>query len=378
MTARKYKGAWWVDFHGVGQHGATAGVRTRIRRKSPVDTKRGAEEYERLLRSRLLEGKPLDGSDPTRRVAPKFETWIDEWLDVYVATNNKPSTTASKRSAVAGHLKPFFGTYRLDEIGIREIERFKAAKISEGLNPKTVNNFLSMLRRSLVSAVEWGDLPHVPLVKWLKTPPPTFDFFDREEGERLLQAAPADDHPILTTALRAGLRLGELLALRWEDVDFITGKILVRRAVWKGKISTPKSGKHREVAMSPQLAATLKAHKHLRGPLVFCKPDGRMLTKEMMKRVVPRACKLAGLRHVQWHALRHSFASQLVMAGVPLKAIQELLGHSTIEMTMRYAHLSPTVHLDAVARLDAAPPELGHHLGTKAQASSQLRVIAQE
>lgn len=374
MTARKMKGAWWVDFHWTHRLGPAAGTRERVRRKSPVDTKRGAEEYERLLRTRLLEGKPLDGIDPKAKVVPKFETWIDEWLEVYVDVHNKPSTASTKRGVVSNHLKPFFGKLRLDEIGIKDIERFKAAKTAEGLNPKSVNNFLSMLRRALVSAVEWEEISHVPPIKWLKAPPPTFDFFDHAESERLLRAAPDEDRAILTTAVRAGLRLGELLALRWEDVDFVTGKILVRRAVWKGKVSTPKSGKHREVAMSPQLAATLRAHQHLRGPLVFCKPDGSMLTKEMTKRIVPRACRRAGLRELQWHALRHSFASQLVMAGVPLKAVQELLGHSTIEMTMRYAHLSPTVHVDAVARLDA-PPQLGHRGGVEARTETPLRIV---
>ena len=91
-----------------------------------------------------------------------------------------------------------------------------------------------------------------------------------------------------------------------------------------------------------------------------------MLTKTQVKRIVPRACQRAGLRHAQWHMLRHSFASQLAMKGVPLKMIQELLGHSTIEMTMRYAHLAPSALVDAVAVLDGPQnwDRRGHHMGT--------------
>ena len=92
MTARRVKGDYWVDFYWMNQHGPKVGIRERIRRKSPINTKRGAEDYERLLRTRLMEGKPLDGRDPTTKVAPLFGTYATEWLDVYVKTNNKPST----------------------------------------------------------------------------------------------------------------------------------------------------------------------------------------------------------------------------------------------------------------------------------------------
>lgn len=220
---------------------------------------------------------------------------------------------------------------------------------------------MTVLRRALVSAMEWGYIEHVPVVKWMKTAPADFDFFTQDESDRLLDAVEEEHLAMVMTAVKAGLRRGELLALRWEDLDFVTGKVLVRRSVWKGKVTSPKNHRHREVPMSPKLVRALKAHRHLRGPLVFCRDDGRMLTKDMIKRILPRACRKAGLREVQWHALRHSFASQLVMAGVPLKVVQELLGHATIEMTMRYAHLAPSMHVGAVAKLD------GPYLGTEAQ-----------
>lgn len=122
-----------------------------------------------------------------------------------------------------------------------------------------------------------------------------------------------------------------------------------------------------EVAISESLAALLRAHrglKHLKGGYVSVDDQGAMLTRDSMKHVVPRACRKAELREIQWHALRHSYASQLVMAGVPLKAVQELLGHADIQMTMRYAHLSPSVHREAVALLDRPPPLFGQQLGS--------------
>ncbi len=115
----------------------------------------------------------------------------------------------------------------------------------------------------------------------------------------------------------------------------------------------------REIPLGDQL----EAHRHHRGELVFCQPDGRMFTKGECRHPLWRACKRASLRRITWHVLRHTFASHLVMLGVPLRVVQELLGHATIEMTMRYAHLSPHVAREAVKLLD---PEhrRGNHVAT--------------
>jgi site-specific recombinase XerD len=103
----------------------------------------------------------------------------------------------------------------------------------------------------------------------------------------------------------------------------------------------------------------LRAFKHLRGPLVFCTDDGRILTKNEAKAPLRRAQRKAGIVAFGWHDLRHTFASHLIMRGVPLEAVQELLGHATIEMTMRNAHLSPTATRDAVRTLDGPAPRDG-------------------
>ncbi len=90
----------------------------------------------------------------------------------------------------------------------------------------------------------------------------------------------------------------------------------------------------------------------LKGPLVFCDEGGRMLTKGELRHPLLRACKRAGLREIGWHVLRHTFASHLVMRGAPIVAVQDLMGHSTIQMTMRYAHLAPHMTREAVQLLD--------------------------
>lgn len=268
------------------------------------------------------------------------------------------------------HLTPAFGRLRLDEVDARSIERYKAGKLSSGLTPKTVNNHLTVLRRLLVLASEWGLLVAVPRIKWLKAPDPEFDFLDFEEAERLMAHADEEWRPMIMVALKTGLRLGELLALRREDVDLKAGRLMVRRSVARGIIGTPKSGKSREVPLSGEAIRALKSYRHLKGELIFCQADGSLFGKEMCKHPLWRACKRAGLRLIGWHVLRHTFASHLAMRGAPLKAVQELLGHSTIEMTMRYAHLAPAVNRQAVELLDQAvatgaqPEKDGHQMGT--------------
>jgi integrase len=148
------------------------------------------------------------------------------------------------------------------------------------------------------------------------------------------------------------MRLGELLAVRWEDIDLFAKRILVRRNAVYGEISTPKSGKNREIPICDTLLDELKRTRHLRGDLVFSNHRGKLWLAQDTYEPLHWACKKAGLRKVSWHVLRHTFASHLVMKGAPIKAVQELLGHSSLEMTMRYAHLSPDTRREAVQLLN--------------------------
>lgn len=356
MPARKIRGAWWVDFRYEGK---------RYRRKSPVTNKRGAERYEHILRDRLIRGEPMDGREADKE-EQTYESFAADYLKTYVAVNNERSTARTKEINLNAHIVPFFAGTPLGGIGVREIEEFKAGLVGKGLAPKTINNILSILRNSLTTAVKWQLLESCPAFQWMDVPEPPFDFFSVEESNRVLAAASGQDRAMICTAVKAGLRRGELLALRQEDIDLVARRIDVRQAVSRGHITTPKNGKTRHVPMSPQLRDVLAGHRHLRGPYVFCNEDGSMLTKDQVRRTVQKACQKAGLRAAGWHMLRHTFASQLAMAGVPLRVIQELLGHSTIKMTLRYAHLSPSTLVDAVSVLDSGGrwTRNGHSVGT--------------
>jgi integrase len=176
---------------------------------------------------------------------------------------------------------------------------------------------------------------------------------------------------MITVAIKTGLRLGELLALRKEDVDLVKGQIVVRQSVTRGIVTTPKSGKPREVDLGDEAITALKDARHLKGPLVFCGANGRMLSDVDCRRPLYDARRKAGLRHIGWHVLRHTFASHLAMRGASMKVVQELLGHATMDMTMRYAHLSPGVRREAVRLLDGLPlQESGYDDRAKVEVSS--------
>jgi len=335
------------------------------------DSKEGAEQAERDHIARVLKTGEL-----TQTPAPPKEVpTLREFVPTYMETSslaNKESWMICKENILRVHILPALGDKRLDEIDYATIEDFKIALSNKNalhcgyrnttspklaalprkLSKKTINNCLTVLRRALVIARKRGIIATVPEFEWFKIPPPEFDFLTFEEADRLIAAAQGEEQTMIIVALRTGLRLGELLALRWEDVDLVAGRVCVRRRLYRGKVGTPKGGKPREVALSDDARLALKRHRHLRGELVFCDMDGRPLTPGLAGYALKRNRKRAGLRHIGWHVARHSFASHLAMCGVPLKAIQELMGHTTIQMTMRYAHLAPEIARDAVQLLD--------------------------
>jgi integrase len=199
----------------------------------------------------------------------------------------------------------------------------------------------------------------MPMVEWVKVPQQDFDFFDFEEGQRLLDAAAKlpDWRCAIVLAIKTGMRLGELRALQSQDVDLVAGKVTVCRSLWKhDHEGTPKNGRTRVVDLPASAIAALKEHRHLRGARAFLNLDGDDYTIGEWRAALYRACRRAGLREIGWHVLRHTFASHLVMRGEPLKVVSELLGHSTITMTNRYAHLAPGATRSAVAKLDEPAP----------------------
>jgi integrase len=152
----------------------------------------------------------------------------------------------------------------------------------------------------------------------------------------------------------AGLRRGELIGLRWCDVDLRRRLITVQQAVWKGIVDVPKSGRGRVIPLTDALAKALSAFRHLRGERVFYDDAGQPVTEKIFRGWLAAAQRRAGLAEPTGalHILRHTFCSHLAMRGAPPKAIQELAGHQDLATTLRYMHLSPFARESAIALLN--------------------------
>ncbi len=346
MSVRKVHNSWWTDFRFAG---------IRYRKRSPENSQAGAKAYELLLRQRLSRGEPIDGGkEKAVKIIPLFKTFSDQWFTTYVQTNNKPSEQSSKRTTLAKHLIPSFGQLKLNEISGIKIEGYKAEKLKDGLSPKTINNHLTILSKCLHVAEEWIDFQFKPNIKFLKVPPQKFDFLSVEECQALLKTI---DNPMWYTmvfvALRTGLRCGELAGLEWNNVNMEKRILTVRHSMVRGVMGAPKNNRERHIPITVTVCDALRQIRG-RGELVFSQRDGRPLYHDTPIRTLHRYCKKANLRLIGWHTLRHTFASQLVANGVSIKAVQELLGHSDIRTTMRYAHLGPMALREAVEVLESS------------------------
>lgn len=356
MAVRKMGASWRVDI---------TWRRKRYRICSPLNTKSGAEAYEAVLRQKLARGESIGAL--VEEDAPKktFREFATSWLEVYVKTNNKPSEQRAKSYILSRHLMPSFGKLLVGDIDSLAIEQYKAARMRDGLSPKTINNHLTALRRCLQCAFDWGEIDVVPRVQWLKRPPGRIDYLTDEECARLM----SDNHDpqwnlMVKTALFTGMRVGELLALEWGDIDMSRRTLTVRRSAFRGVTGSPKSNRTRCIPIMSDLAHALELTQKRSG-LLFGHNEVRMRSYDAANRALVRICKRTGVREIGWHTLRHTFATQLVARGAVIRAVQELMGHATVTMTERYAHVLPSSLRGAVALLSMKNEKAGQPVGNR-------------
>jgi len=341
------KGSWWVDF--MFNH-------ERLRKRSPLNTKSGAAAFEVQLRQLVAQHGTVDAAlaalEPKQKErVVTFREYAREWLASYVRNNNRLSERKGKASILHRHLFPHLGDLPLREIQRGHIEAYKTSKLEEELSPKTINNHLTVLGKCLRMAKEDELLTTLPLIQWLEVRPQDFDFLMPVESHQLLSDRVEPQWTDLARlAVRTGLRRGELIALDWSAINLSRASLTVRVSRVYGVLEAPKNNRIRRVPLTEDVVAML-ARRTLRTGLVFPRSDGGPLSIGVMRQGLLRLCRRTGMRHIGWHVLRHTFASQLAMEGVPLISIKELMGHSTIQMTMRYSHLSPSTLAQAVPAL---------------------------
>lgn len=282
------------------------------------------------------------------------------YLDHLAGVGRKRSTLMDYESHLRVHLAPFFGSTPLHRIEPRDIESFIGAKRRQGRAPKSILNYLGLLH----SIFEYGQRRRwvagnpCKLVEKPRAEPTDADirFLDQAELEALLAAAPDSvlgrvDRLMWLTAAMTGLRQGELLALRWRDIDWLAGRIRVRQSFVRGEFGTPKSHRSsRSVPLADRVATELDAHH--RGTaygddadLVFGHPQlGTPLERSRLLKRYKAAAKAAGIRDVRFHDLRHTFGTRMAAAGVPMRTLQEWMGHRDYKTTLIYADYSPVAH----------------------------------
>jgi integrase len=355
VKVRPYRnGGWEVDIRVAMPDGA----KRRERRKAPVSAKSGALRWGRA-RERALLIQPPTGP---RKEVVTLEDFAPRFLDGYARANRqKPSEVASKETILRYHLIPLLGTRKLDAISNEDVQRLKSNLDTRA--PKTVNNVLTVLNTLLKVAVEWGVVDRMPCtIRLVRTQQSEAQFHDFHEYTRLIEGAEGVDpesHLIVLLGGDAGLRCGEMMALEWTDVDLDRRQLHIRRSEWKGNVTAPKGGRKRVIPLTSRLAGALRSYRHLMGPRVLCRVDGKPLTQKMVQNQVRRAARLANLANGGVHILRHTFCSHLAMRGAPARAIQELAGHKDLSTTQRYMHLSPAAIEESIRLLEKPSPVPG-------------------
>jgi integrase len=329
MAQRKIRNSWWVDI---------TYNRKRYRKKSPEDSKTGAQRYEMTLRRELSLGNSIE-EEPKDRSQP-FKEFAEFWFKTHVLVHNKPSMAVKTRGILNRLLIPTFGERPLNAITTLEIERYKSKRAGSGVVNKTINSELGILGKCLRDAKRWLGIERIPDIVVLKLPPSQFDFLSKAECNQLLSHLSDIWYDIAYTALKTGLRRGELQALRWRDVQLQNKTLTVQhsRCTVTGELLAPKGNKIRSVPLSDDVFE-LFLKRFSNSEFVF-EIDGDVFNGNRFNRNLQKACAKAGIRPVTCHVLRHSYASHLAMAGVPIIVVQRLLGHTDIKVTMRYAHLS--------------------------------------
>jgi integrase len=329
-------------------------------------------DAERELR-RLIDETPGQVAESRSRVT--LEEAGKRHIDRLETLGRKASTIGEYRGFLRVHLAQYFENRAVNKIQPRDVETFMAAKLREGKAVKSVLNYVGLLHGIFEYCLKqgWIDVNPCKQVEKPKRDPgePIKRFLDLSELEAILRVLEQSDAPmaatdrvIYLTAAAAGLRQGELLGLRWRDIDWVAEKIRVRQSYVKGQWTTPKSRRSsRAVPLATRLAQELEQQFQRSlyqgdDDLVFCHPGrGTPLHGSSLLKRFKRTMTRAGLRPARVHDLRHTFGTQMAAQGVPMRTLQEWMGHRDFKTTLIYADYAPSA--DERRYVDAAFGESG-------------------
>lgn len=301
--------------------------------------------------------------------------YLKQWLDKTVKPTVRPATHRSYSHLVTFHITPTLGAVRLQRLSPQQVQEFLNGKLADGLSPRTVQYILAVFRRALGQALKWGlvaknvaSLVDAPRVEHHEIRP-----LDVKEAKKLLKALKGHRlEALYTVSLALGLRQGEVLGLRWQDIEFKKRQLRVQVALQRlgreYRLAEPKTQKGKRTLDLPErVVAALRRRRLIQQKerltagskwqehwgLVFTTRGGRPLEGPRITRDFKRILKAEGLPAQRFHDLRHACASFLIAQGVQPRVVMEVLGHSQISITMNtYAHVMPTLKQEAATQMN--------------------------
>ncbi len=334
-----------------------------------------AKRAEVVRKVRALEQQRDSGIAQAAGRAPTVAEWLGHWLDTIAIRKVRASTLQGYRGRVSTRIVPALGHHRLDRLQPEHLEAWYLELEDEGLAPATILQLHRILSRTLKVAMQRGkiarnvcSLVDAPSLRRDEVVP-----FSATEARSLLAAARGlRNEARWSVALALGLRQGEALALRWEDIDLDSGTLTVKRSmqrlVGKGLVfDEPKSRASRRAIMLPNgLRDALRAHRAAQleerlaagsewqeNGLLFAQVNGRPIDPGSDWKSWKALLALAGVRDARLHDARHTAATLLLQQGVPARVAMQILGHSQISLTLgTYSHVVPELAQEAAERID--------------------------
>jgi integrase len=336
-------------------------------------------DAERELARLLHEASTGFYVEPARMSVSEF---LDRWLIDYAKPKVSPKTCERYREMIDGHIKPVLGSYSLPKLAPLHVQAFYSRALAAGrkdgkggLSAQTVVHFHRLLHKAFAQAVKWQLLARNPIdaVEPPRAERPEMRALGEDETAALLSLLGTSRLSMPTMlAVTTGLRRGEILGLRWSNVDIATGTLTVVQSLEQTKeglrFKAPKTHRsRRSIALPAITVEALRSHRAKQaeerlalGPayddhdLVCPRPGGAPWPPDMFSTAFAAIVKRSRLKSFRFHDLRHSHASQLLKAGVHPKVVSERLGHAGIGITLdTYSHVLPGIQEDAVQRLNA-------------------------
>jgi len=333
MSVYKRGEMWYVDFQFM---------KKRYRRKIGPSRK-SAQKIIDKLKTQIVENRFLD---PWQRPDPiRFKDFVERY---YLKHAGRERRLLSRLKQVGRE----FDDKIMQEISAWQIQKY-VAKRKEEVRPSSVNRETALLKTIFSRAIQWNVCKENPAkqIKLFKEENVRVRYLLDEEIWRLIDACDPAIRPIVTFAIFTGIRRGNLLSLTWDHVDLDRGIVTLEKT---------KSKKRLDIPLNEPARSVLRDIPWREGR-VFRGRDGGPLKESGIRKRFARALKKSGIVDMTFHSLRHVFASALVMKGVDLNVVRELLGHSDMKMTLRYAFLAPSVKTAAVSVLDSVmaqkPPQ---------------------